>query len=685
VSARVAVDIGGTFTDLVALDEAGADVSTTKVQTTPPEFQRGVMQSVAKAPVDPASVGFFVHGSTVIINALTERKGARTGLITTGGFRDVLEIQRANRPDLYNLYYVKPRPFVPRELRLEVTERVSHKGEVLTPLSEGEVAEAVRRLRDEGVEAVAICFLHSYANPEHERRAAEIVRAEWPEAFVTASCEITREWREYERTSTVVLNSYVQPVADRYLGSLEADLDEAGVLGARYVMQSSGGTATFSAAREAPITMVESGPVAGVLGAVAFGELIAERNILSLDIGGTTAKCSLVDDGEVRVTTDHKLEWSRAFAGYPIKVPVVDIVEIGAGGGSIAWLDEAGALNVGPQSAGAVPGPACYDRGGEDATVTDANLVAGRINADYFLGGEIKLERERAEAALRPLAGRFGIGEEQAALGVIRLANGNMVNALKLVSVHRGYDPRDFALVAFGGGGPMHATALARELHIGRVIVPPQPGVFSAWGMLMTDLRFDLIVTRIERSDAAAPAALDEVWGELERDALAHYAGERVGEERVVFQRFVDMRYAGQEHTVKVPFPGGSVTEETLADLQESFHALHEQHYTFRLGSPSEFVNFHLTALGTVEKPQLPEIDSGDDVDGARKGERLVDFDELGRLQAAIYERDLLGRGARLTGPAVVEEPACTTLLFPGDVLEVDRHGTLTIDVEGDG
>jgi N-methylhydantoinase A len=386
----------------------------------------------------------------------------------------------------------------------------------------------------------------------------------------------------------------------------------------------------------------------------------------------------------VRVTTDHKLEWSRAFAGYPIKVPVVDIVEIGAGGGSIAWLDEAGALNVGPQSAGAVPGPACYDRGGEDATVTDANLVAGRINADYFLGGEIKLERERAEAALRPLAGRFGTDEEQAALGVIRLANGNMVNALKLVSVHRGYDPRDFALFAFGGGGPMHATALARELNIGRVIVPPQPGVFSAWGMLMTDLRFDLIVTQIERSDAAVPATLDEVWGELERDALAHYAGERVGEERVVFQRFVDMRYAGQEHTVNVPFPGGSVTEEKLAEVRESFHALHEQHYTFRLATPSELVNFHLTALGTVEKPRLPEIGRGDGVGGARKGARLVDFDELGRLQAAIYERDLLGPGERITGPAVVEEPACTTLLFPGDVLEVDRHGTLTIEVGRD-
>jgi N-methylhydantoinase A len=681
VSARLAVDIGGTFTDLVSLDAAGGEVGTAKVDTTPPEFQRGVMDTIVKVDIDPASVDFFVHGTTVIINALTERTGARTGLITTKGFRDVLEIQRANRPDLYNLGYAKPRPFVPRHLRLEVTERVSHKGEVLTPLSDEEVAEAVRRLRAEGVDGVAICFLHSYANPEHERRAAEIVRAEWPEAFVTASCEITREWREYERTSTAVLNSYVQPVADRYLGLLGRNLDDAEIRGGRYVMQSSGGSATFSAAREAPITMVESGPVAGVLGAIAFGELIGERNIVSLDIGGTTAKCSLVDDGQVRVTTDHKLEWSRAFAGYPVKVPVVDIVEIGAGGGSIAWLDDAGALNVGPKSAGAVPGPACYGRGGEDPTVTDANLVAGRINADYFLGGEIGLELERARAALGPIAGHFGTDEEQAALGVIRLANGNMVNALKLVSVQRGYDPREFALVAFGGGGPMHATALARELHMGRVVIPPQPGVFSAWGMLMTDLRFDLILTQIQRSDAATPTAFDELWGELERQAVTHYAGERVAEERVVFQRYVDMRYAGQEHTVKVPFTGGGVTDDKLAEVQESFHTLHEQHYTFRLPTPSEFVNFHLTALGTVEKPRLPEIAPAGDVERARKGERLVDFDELGQLQAAIYERDLLGSGARLTGPAVVEEPSCTTVLFPGDVLEVDRHGTLIVEV----
>jgi N-methylhydantoinase A len=677
---RVASDIGGTFTDLVYLDERSGDVGTAKSDTTPSEFQRGVMETLTRAQIQGSGVDFFVHGTTVIINALTERKGARTGLITTKGFRDVLEIQRGNRPDLYNLRYSKPKPFVPRYLRLEVLERVSHKGEVLTPINEPDVVEAVHRLQREGVEAVAICFLHSYANPGHERRAAEIVRSEWPDVFVTASSEITREWREYERTSTAVLNSYVQPAAARYLDSLEGDLRSVGVRGTTYVMQSSGGAATFSAARGAPITMVESGPVAGVLGAVAIGETIAERNIISLDIGGTTAKCSLVDEGEVKVTTDYKLEWSRAFAGYPVKVPVVDIVEIGAGGGSIASLDEAGALHVGPESAGAVPGPACYGRGGDAATVTDANLMAGRINPEYFLGGEIALDVDHSRKALASIASHFRTDEEQAALGVIRLANGNMVNALKLVSLHRGYDPRDFTLVAFGGGGPMHASALARELRIGKVVIPPQPGVFSAWGMLMTDLRFDILLTQIQRSDKGDLAELDDLWDALERQALEHFAGERVTRERVVFQRYADMRYLGQEHTVKVPFPAGRVTEQSLRAVQDDFNGLHEQHYTFRLPSPSEFVNFHLAALGTVEKPRLPEMAEGD-VDAALKGERLIDFDELGQIKASIFERARLGAGARVEGPAIVEEPSCTTVLFPGDVLEVDRHGTLIVEV----
>jgi N-methylhydantoinase A len=681
---RVASDIGGTFTDLVYVDEQTGEIGITKSDTTPPNFELGVMGTIKKSGIDASTVNFFVHGSTVIINALTERKGARTGLITTKGFRDVLEIRRANRPDLYNLRFQKPHAFVPRYRRLEATERMSYKGEVLTPLVEEEVQAAAQALIDEGVDAIGICFIHSYINPAHERRAAEIVRKSFPDVFVTASHEITREWREYERTSTAVLNSYVQPVAARYLDSLEDQLNSEHLRGAKYAMQSNGGTATFESARRGPIGMVESGPVAGVLGAAAIGELIGEANVISLDIGGTTAKCSLIDDGEVAVTTEYKLEWTRTHPGYPIKVPVVDIVEIGAGGGSIARLDEAGALHVGPQSAGADPGPACYGRGGDDPTLTDADLIAGRINSEYFLGGEIRLDVEHARTALQPIAKHFGVDEEQAALGVIRLANGNMVNALKLISVHRGYDPRDFTLVAFGGGGPMHATALARDLRIGRVLIPPQPGVFSAWGMLMTDLRFDLIITQIQRADQTDPGELHELWGGMESQASDHFVREKVERRKIAHQRYIDMRYAGQEHTVKVQFGGGEVTRQTVFEAIDRFHDLHEQTYTFRLESPVEFVNFHLTSLGTVHKPRLPELEINEDAAAALKGRRHVDFDELGRLQAALYERNRLGAQARLEGPAIVEEPSCTTVVFPGDVMTVDAHGNLLIDV-GEG
>jgi len=678
---RVASDIGGTFTDLVYLDERSGRVGATKVDTTPPDFERGAIETIRKARVGAAAVDFFVHGTTVIINALTERSGVRTGLITTKGFRDVLEIGRANRPDLYNLAYTKPRPFVPRYLRLEVTERVNYKGEVLVPLDEQEVLAAAERLLGEGVEAIAVCFLHAYANPDHERRAAELIRRRWPQIAVTASHEITREWREYERTSTAVLNSYVQPIAGRYLDRLDQELERIGVRGSRYVMQSNGGIATFAAARQAPIHMVESGPVAGVLGAIAIGKLVGEENLISLDIGGTTAKTSLIERGQAKVTTEYKIEWTRTSAGYPIKVPVVDIVEIGAGGGSIAWLDDAGSLHVGPQSAGAVPGPACYGRGGRLPTVTDANVVAGRINPEYFLGGETVLDVARARAALAPIAAHFGTSVEQAALGVIRLANANMVNALKLVSVHRGYDPRDFTLVAFGGGGAMHASALAAELRIARVLIPTNPAVFSAWGMLMTDLRHDLIWTSIVRTAAAAGDGLDRVWQALERQALDYFALQGIARHRLVFQRFADMRYAGQEHTVKVPVPAGGMTPAAVAEVEQRFHALHEQRYTFRLTSPIEFVNFHLSAFATVEKPRVRRLRRDGPARQAVKGRREVDFDAHGRVAATIYERDRLGPGAAVKGPAIIEEPAATTVVFPGQRVEVDSYGNLVMEV----
>jgi len=681
---RVASDIGGTFTDLVYLNEETGQVGIAKTDTTPPNFEQGVINSLKKAKLTEEEINFFVHGTTVIINALTERTGAKTGLITTKGFRDVLELGRSNRADIYNVYYSKPVPFVPRYLRLEVKERYNYKGEELVPLNEDDVRACLEYFKKEGVEAIAVCFLHSYANPAHEERCAEIIRQEWPEVAVTISSEITKEWREYERTSTAVLNSYVQPVAAKYVDSLDRELDKLTVSDRRYIMQSNGGTVSFAQSKVSPINMVESGPVAGVFGAAMLGKLVGEKNIIALDIGGTTAKCSLIENGEMKVTTDYKIEWTRETAGYPIKVPVVDIIEIGAGGGSIAWVDAANSLHVGPQSAGALPGPVCYGRGGTEPTITDANLIAGRINPEYFLGGEIKADVEHARKAMSKIADAFEISVDDAALGVIRLANANMINALKLISVRRGYDPREFTMVAFGGGGSMHAMALAKELKIKKVLIPVATAVFSAWGMLMTDLRHDLIQTNIRRTDSINPEELQELWDEMEQQTVEYFQREKMDAEDLVFVRYADMRYLGQEHTVKVPLPAGKIDASVIKEAEERFHTLHEHNYTFRLDdSLIEFVNFHLTTFGTVNKPELGQLENKNtDPSSALKGYRDVNFDQDGWQKSAIYERQRLGAGATFTGPAVIEEPASSTVIFPGQKVMVDDYGNLIIETE---
>jgi len=673
---KLATDIGGTFTDLVYLDEATGTLGLAKTASTPPDFERGVMDAVTKSGLDPARVDAFVHGATVIINALTERKGAKTALVTTEGCRDVLEIGRANRPDIYNLRFRKQPPFVPRELRFEVRERLSYKGDVLVPLDLASVDAVAAKLREAAVEAVAVCFLHSYANTAHEEECAARLRERLPGVQVTASSEIAREWREYERTSTTVLNAYVRPVASAYLRALEGHLRAYDVAAPLSAMKSNGGTASFAVAGQQPIHMVESGPVGGVIGAQAIGAAIGEPNLITLDIGATTAKCSLIDGGAVKISSDYRIERDARNAGYPIRVPVVDIVEIGAGGGSIAWIDAGGALKVGPTSAGAVPGPACYGQGGTAPTVTDANLIAGRINPGYFLGGEIAVSVERAEAAMAPIAGALGVAIGEAALGVIRIANANMINALKLVSVRRGYDPRDFMMVAFGGGGAMHAAALAAELHVGRVLIPRAPGHFSAWGMLMTDPIQDFTRTTLLRSEAANLVRIGTLYAALEAEAREFFAGDGATTSVPRLDRFADMRYVGQEHTVRVPVPTEGLD---LATIDERFHALHEHAYTYRLPSAIELVNFHVVASMPTPKPDLQTF--ADEVgDGQPKGRRIVDYDEDGRLESAIFERANLRRGVPIDGPAVIEEPAATTLVYPGQRATIDRVGNILIE-----
>ncbi len=684
-SLRVATDVGGTFTDLVTVEtDAGGRqvIRTAKVDTTPPDFERGVLDVLRRGGVSIADIAVFAHGTTVIINALTERKGVRTGLVTTAGFRDTLEIARGNRPDFFSLTYVKPEPFVPRHLRREVAGRMAYGGEELEPLDLAGLPGIVEDFRAAGVEAVAVCLLHAYANPAHERAVLAEVRRLWPDVAAVASHEITREWREYERSNTTVLSAYVQPIADAYLGRLEAAMTSGGFEGQLYVMQSNCGVDALAAARRIPITMVESGPASGVWGAAELGRLIGEPNLLALDIGGTTAKCSLIENGEVRIKTDYWIERDRTCAGYPIMVPVVDLVEIGNGGGSIAWVDDFGKLHVGPRSAGAVPGPAAYGRGGTSATTTDANLALGRIDPRYFVGGAIVADMAAVDRALGDLADRLDLAPVEVARGIVRIANNNMVNALKLVSLNRGYDPRDFALVAFGGGGGMHAVALATELGCRTVIVPRGASVFSAWGMMMSDLRRDAFVTRLIEAGEGAPDRLTALLLETTDAARARFAAEGVSADQLALTALVKCRYRNQEHAVEVPVEAGPQDAGAVADLYGRFHAIYEREYTYRLDAPVEIVGLHLiatAAVGKLEPTPLPV--TGATPDAARKGRRTVDYAEAGRHEADIYDAERLEPGMRFGGPAVIEDPGTTVVVHPGNRVGIDPYGNIHIAI----
>ncbi len=689
---RVASDVGGTFTDVVCY-EIDADtgelraIRTEKAHTTPPNFEDGVLNALTKAGVDVSGVDeFFAHGTTVVINAITERRGVKTALITTRGFRDILEIARGDRPDFFNLRYHKPPAFVPRHLRLEISERIDHLGHALVPLALGELPALVTQLQAEGVEAVGVCLLNAYANPANEQALMTALERAWPGVTGVASHQVTRMWREYERTNTTALSAYVQPITQRYLDGLQSKLKQRGLGGRLYIMKSNGGIDTVEAARATPITIIESGPASGVLAAAALGQLIGERNVIALDIGGTTAKCSLVDDGRVQVVNTYHIDRSRLSSGYPLLVPVVDIVEIGNGGGSVAWLDAQGKLHVGPRSAGAVPGPVAYGKGGAEPTTTDANLLTGRINQASFCGGEFDADMAGVRAAFSQLGERLGLSAQEAARGVIRLANNNMVNALRLVSINRGYDPRDFVLFAFGGGGALHAVTLARELNIPKVVIPPHSAVFSAWGMLMSDLRRDWVLTQPISLTIEHMATVDRNILDLKRLATEAFSSSGYAAAQLRFERMADMRYEGQEHTVRVPLPDGSLDEAKWEAIAESFHAHYERQYTYRLDSPIELVSYHLAAFAPVHQPRPPKLSPGRGrEDSALKGRRQVDYDEEGLLEAAVYDRAKLGAGAQVVGPAIIEEVASSAVVPPGLLAHVDDYGNLHIEIRPRG
>jgi N-methylhydantoinase A len=686
LTVRIAVDIGGTFTDATLIDEETGRVAIAKTLTTPADPSEGFMHAVdralAEAELDGPQVGFVVHATTVATNAIIEGKVARSGFVTTEGFRDLLEIARQVRPSLYDTQFEKPRPLVPRDRAVGVRERLGPAGEVLVPLDEDSAREAALLLKREGVESVAVCLLHSYVNGDHERRIGAILAEELPGVPISLSAEVAPEFREYLRASTTVINAVIRPVVERYLERIEQRLVEAGIEARLLVMQSSGGVFSSEAAAQRPVFMVESGPAAGVIAAAHLGGTIDRPDILSFDMGGTTAKVGLVQGGQPSVTKDYQVGGHASagigglsLSGYPVRTPVVDLVEIGAGGGSIAWVDSGGLLRVGPQSAGADPGPVCYRGGGVEPTVTDANVVLGRLNPDYFLGGEISLDVDGARRAIEERCAKpLGLDVVEAANGIVEIANAAMVNALHLISVQRGYDPRDFLLVGFGGAGPVHANALARDAELPTVLIPPSPGIFSATGLLTTDLKRDAAQTVVQRLDALDPAEVESVFAALEAAGVEEMRREGVADDAIEFERRLDLRYVGQSYELTVPAGG---------EIAGRFHAEHDRVYGFSAESePIECVSLRLTTVGRIEKPPPRALAAGSAA--GPRSRRAVYFAEAGGyVDCPIHDRYALGAGARLAGPVVVEEFDSTTVVHPGYGLRVDDHGNLIIEREG--
>jgi N-methylhydantoinase A len=690
---RIAIDIGGTFTDATVLDEETGRVSIAKTLTTPSDPSDGFMQAaeraLAEAGLAPARVGFVVHATTVATNAIIEGTVARSGFVTTEGFRDLLEIARQVRPTLYDTQFEKPRPLVPRDRAVTVRERLGPAGEIVVPLDDASVREAAAVLARAGVESVAVCLLHSYVNAEHERRVGEILAEALPGVPVSLSADVAPEFREYLRASTTVINAVIRPVVGRYLERIERRMAAAGIAADLLVMQSSGGVFSSAAAARRPVFMVESGPAAGVIAAAHLGSTVGRADLLSFDMGGTTAKVGLIRDGAPSVTKDYQVGGhasagigALSLSGYPVRTPVVDLVEIGAGGGSIAWIDSGGLLRVGPRSAGADPGPVCYGRGGTEPTVTDANLVLGRLNPSYFLGGEIELDVEGARRAIGERCARpLGLDAVRAANGIVEIANAAMVNALHLISVQRGYDPREFLLVAFGGAGPVHANALARDAEMPAVLVPPSPGIFSATGLLTTDLKRDAATTVMRRVAELDPGAVETAFARLEAEGAAELGREGIARDAIEFVRQVDLRYVGQSYELTVPAPA-PFAAGAIAPLLASFHAEHDRTYGFAAEEePVECVSLRLTTVGRIAKPPPRELASGPPPEP--KDARPVYFGEAGGyVDCPIYDRYALGAGAGLAGAAIVEEFDSTTVLHPGYGLTVDTQGNLIIEKE---
>ncbi len=658
---RIGVDVGGTFTDLVAWDPAGR-MESCKVPTTPANPAEGVLHGIATLAPRTGAWASLAHGTTMVTNAIVERRGAPVGYITTRGFRDVLEIGRMSRLHLYRLDLpAKPEPLVPRRLRREITERVGPDGTVLTRLHLEELPAIVEDFKREGIESVAVCLLHSYASPAHEQALRMALEAHFP--YVSISSEINAEFREYERGCTTVLNASVMPLAARYLD----DLVQRAAGKPLHLLHSAGGMMSVEAAKERPLSMAMSGPAGGVAAAAHTSRALGLTRALAFDMGGTTTDVCLIADGVPETAGQRKL------GDYPARLPMIAVESIGAGGGSIARVEPTGALKVGPRSAGAVPGPACYGQGGAEPTVSDANLLLGYLNSERIYGGSIRLDPARAESAIGPLAARFGFSLIEAAHGVVEVANANMLRALRLVSVQRGYDLRDFALIAYGGAGPLHAGALARQAGISSVIVPAHSGAFSALGCLVSPLRYDTVQTHRSRLETWDAKVVEERFSALEAQCLRPLLDEGHAVERIVLLRSLDLRYVGQNYELEIGFvPGGP------GALRAAFEKRHRQLYGYATGENVECVNLRVTARAAEEPPPMPAPPSG--TSAAATGSHRAYFPETGAVEMLRYDRASLPPGHLVEGPAMVEDEWSTTIVYPGMRCVADRLGNLVIE-----
>jgi N-methylhydantoinase A len=681
---RLAADVGGTFTDVACFDEKTGEFRLGKTLTTPARLVDGIEVGIARAGAGFGSARLFLHGTTVAINTILERSGARCALLTTQGFRDIYEIGRVNRPESYNLFFRRHRPLIDRDLRYEIRERVDAQGRVLIRLDEDEVRRVASEAVAQGVQAIAVVFLHSYCNPAHEQRVKQIIEESYPQLFVTASHELSQEYREFERTSTAAANAYIGPRVRRYLAEMDKHLQTAGFMGNFLIVQSTGGLFGADEAQNSCIRMLESGPAAGVIGTKSLCESVGLQDAIAFDMGGTTAKAGVIQNSEVLMTGSSLI--GGYAIGLPVQIPMIDIQEVGTGGGSIARVELGGALHVGPESAGAQPGPVCYGLGGQEPTITDANLVLGRLGADRFLGGEMPLDLAAAKQALEErIASPLSLDLAQAAEGILRIATTKMSHVVRWVTTERGLDAADFVLVAYGGAGPLHAAAIARELRIAKVIIPRAPGHFSAYGMLIADPRRDFVNTWFNPLADVSFAAMETMFAEMERRGRQAISKTHFGLSGIQVQRAADMRYVGQEHAVTVELPIELFQAEDRDGIKQRFDTVHATRYGYSApDEKAEIVSLRSAVTGLMRKPVPERLESGnaEPLPEAARGTRSVYFAEAGRyVETPIYDRATLLAGNRLPGPVLIEEYASTTVVHPGDVVEVDVFGNLAIDI----